>query len=396
MSKNIIDECYQGSVKLLKKNTNQFGVMAASSNALARERKYVNIFGRDACICSLGMVASQDKKLIAAAKKSLLTLAKFQSNLGQIPYSVNPAKEEILFYYMGDKDSTLWWLIALKFYHKYSGDKKLHNNLKPKIKKALTWLFYQDQNNCGLIEQCEASDWADLMPSNGSVLYTNVLWYKVLELYQYKKEKELVKDGLNNLFLPFEANEKKSQFLKKDVYRMRLLRILQKKIKPKPYYLNYISSFYANDRCDAYGNILSVLFNVAGKKRSKTIINYLIRKKISKFYPIQVFFPPVQNKDSDWRDYFYHKKLNLPFRYHNGGIWPYVGGFWVIALAKQRKEKMALKELEKLAFANKVNNWEFNEWFNGKTGKPMGLKGQSWNAGTFLLAFHYLRGDIKL
>ncbi|MFC1678256.1 amylo-alpha-1,6-glucosidase [Patescibacteria group bacterium] len=392
----IIDECYNKSINLLIKNTNQYGVMAASCASLARERRYINIFGRDACICSMGMVASQNEKLISAAKKSLKTLAQYQSKLGQIPYSVNPARKETLFYYMGDKDSTLWWLIALKFYYKYCGDKKLFNSLQPKVKKALTWLFYQDQNNCGLIEQCEASDWADLMPSNGSVLYTNVLWYKVLDLYGYKKEKGMVSDGLNNLFCPFEANEKKSKFLQKDVYRVKLLKILQNKMKPKPYYLNYVSSFYANNHCDVYGNILAILFDIADKKKSETIIKYLIRKKISHFHPVQVFFPPVQKKDDDWRDYFHHKKLNLPFGYQNGGIWPYIGGFWVIALAKLGKNKLAWSELEKLAQANRANNWQFNEWFHGKTGKPMGMPGQSWNAGTYLLAFHYLKHEIKL
>jgi len=395
MKNNLIEECYLKSIELLLKNTNQYGLMAASLSEKAKERRYINIFGRDACICSLGMVASKNKKLIFIAKKSLLTLAKYQSKLGQIPYSANPAKKEVLFYYMGDKDSTLWWLLAVDFYSKYSGDKKLKKKLEKNIKKALTWLFYQDQNNCGLIEQCEASDWADLMPSNGNVLYVNSLWYKVLEIYKLKTEKKLAYEGLNNLFLPHEANEK-SIFFKKDAYRLKLLNIIKKKTKKTPYYLNYISSFYANERCDVFGNILSILFDVADEKRSIKIINYVIKNKVNEHFPIQVLFPVIEKNDFDWRDYLEHRDLNNPYQYHNGGIWPFVGGFWVMALKKIDKEKLAWQELEKLAEANKQNNWQFNEYFHGASGKPMGMSGQSWNSGAFLLSYHYLKGNIKI
>jgi len=395
MKDKLLKECYKKSIELLLRNANQYGLMAASLGEKAKDRRYINIFGRDACICSLGMVASGNKRLIEIAKKSILTLVKYQSKLGQIPYSVNPAKKEVLFYYMGDKDSTLWWLLAIDFYSKYSGDKKLKKKLEKNIKKALTWLFYQDQNNCGLLEQCEASDWADLMPSNGNVLYVNVLWYKALEIYKFKKEKKLVLEGLNNLFLPHEAKET-SMFFKKDAYRLKLLNIIKKKTKKTPYYLNYISSFYANERCDVFGNILAILLGVADEKKSKRIINYIIKNKANKHFPIQVLFPVIEKNDFDWRDYLKHRDLNYPYQYHNGGIWPFVGSFWVMALKKIGKEKQAWQELGKVAGANKKNGWEFNEYFHGATSKTMGMPGQSWNAGTFLLAYHYLKGNIKI
>ncbi|MBA3047156.1 glycoside hydrolase [Patescibacteria group bacterium] len=395
MRENIIEQCYQKSIKLLIENSNKHGLMAASSGKKAKERRYINIFGRDASICALGMIASGNKKLIAMAKKNLNLLAGYQTKLGQIPYSVNPEMNEILFYYMGDKDSTLWWLIAVDFYNKHGNDKKLYKKMQPKIKKALKWLFYQDQNNCGLIEQCEASDWEDLMPDNGNVLYTNVLWHKVLELYKFTKEKKIANDGLNNLFFPHSAIIKKSKFLQKDAYRIKLLNILKKNTRNNPYYLDYATSFYGSDRCDVFANILSVLCGVANKKRREKIINFLVKNKISSPVPVVVLFPDIKKGDSDWRNYLNHRKLNLPHQYHNGGAWPFVGSFWAMALRKAGKKDLGWQELEKVAEANKINNWQFNEWFHGKTGKPMGIHGQSWNAGTFLLAYHYLKGDFK-
>jgi glycogen debranching enzyme len=395
MKNKTIEQCYQKSVELLFKNTNQYGLMAASLSEKAKDRRYVNIFGRDACICSLGMVASGDKRLIEIAKKSLLILVKYQSKLGQIPYSVNPAQKEVLFYYMGDKDSTLWWLIAVDFYNKHSGDKKLKKKLEINVKKALSWLLYQDQNNCGLLEQCEASDWADLMPSNGNVLYSNVLWYKVLEIYKFENEKKLANEGLNNLFFPFEADTNLN-FFKKDSYRIKILDYLKTYTKKRPYYLNYISMFHGNERCDVFGNSLAILLGIADRKRSNNIINNIIKNKANKIYPIRVLFPIIEKSDPDYREYLNHRKLNIPYGYHNGGIWPFVGGFWVMALKKAGREKLAWQELVKLAEANKANDWQFNEYFHGVIGKPMGMPGQSWNAGTFLLAYHYLKGNIKL
>ena len=88
-------------------------------------------------------------------------------------------------------------------------------------------------------------------------------------------------------------------------------------------------------------------------------------------------------------------KQNQPYQYHNGGIWPFVAGFWILLLLKLGRKNLAKEELERYAGACKLNNWEFNEWLHGKTGKPMGMAGQSWNAAMFVLAYHALRGDMK-
>lgn len=62
--------------------------------------------------------------------------------------------------------------------------------------------------------------------------------------------------------------------------------------------------------------------------------------------------------------------------------------FWVYLLARHGKIKQAQAELLKLAQANSFNNWEFNEWFHGRNNRPMGVKGQTWNAATYILAYN--------
>ena len=63
------------------------------------------------------------------------------------------------------------------------------------------------------------------------------------------------------------------------------------------------------------------------------------------------------------------------------------------ALGNERRTRAAL---EKLARVNAGNNWQFNEWFHGLTGEPMGMSGQSWNAASFLLGAASLEGRVFL
>ncbi|MFN3532732.1 MAG: glycoside hydrolase 100 family protein, partial [Candidatus Brocadia sp.] len=122
----------------------------------------------------------------------------------------------------------------------------------------------------------------------------------------------------------------------------------------------------------------------------------MIDLEINQPYPVKVVLDPIQENSPFWRPYMRRHKQNLPYQYHNGGIWPFVGGFWVMLLAKLGRKGLAWKELERFASANKVNNWEFNEWLHGMTGKPRGMAGQSWNAAMFILAFHALRDNVRL
>ena len=48
--------------------------------------------------------------------------------------------------------------------------------------KRLQWLLAQEHQRFFLLQQNEASDWADIMPRSGFVLYTNALWYCVKRL----------------------------------------------------------------------------------------------------------------------------------------------------------------------------------------------------------------------
>ena len=137
---------------------------------------------------------------------------------------------------------------------------------------------------------------------------------------------------------------------------------------------------------DSLGNLLAILFDLATKKQAKSILQHIEKKKINKPYSLKSIFPPIKKGDKDWQDYYLDCEAGTPSHYLNGGIWPYIGGFYVLALIKLRKFKQAKEELEKLAEANLKGN-PFPEWIDPQTKKTHGIL-QAWSAGTYMLAYH--------
>lgn len=390
INENLIEEAYLRSLKLLKKNSTIYGVLASSPQIKAVKRDYLSIFARDAGICSLGMVISGDKKLIISARKSLDSLIRKQASSGQIPNYVKPMEKKVDFWRMGCIDATLWWLIAVKFFDTYSGEKiKLENKYKKEIIKALYWLKCQAHEKDKLLMQNEASDWADLMPRTGKVLYSNALWCQITKYYKLDITQE-AKENFNNLFFPWDKNAENVPRCDQST-----IKAIQK-LKPREHYLSYTNYLFWGNDIDVFGNSLALLFSLADKKTEKKIINFILKHPQNKDLPKPVLFNPIKEDSKLWRKYMDCHSQNYPFQYHNGGVWPFASCFWAMSLAKAGKKKEALAELEKIAEALNHNDWAFQEWFHAQTGRAHGMHGQSWNAGAFLLAYHFIKKDFKI
>ena len=52
-----------------------------------------------------------------------------------------------------------------------------------------------------------------------------------------------------------------------------------------------------------------------------------------------------------------------------------------------KRQAAAEDELLRLAQANALNDWEFNEYLHGELGNPMGVPHKSWNAATYIMAY---------
>jgi glycogen debranching enzyme len=101
---------------------------------------------------------------------------------------------------------------------------------------------------------------------------------------------------------------------------------------------------------------------------------------------VRVVGRPIGRDDVLWRRYMQRHEQNYPFQYHNGGCWPFAGGFWALLLHRLGWRNQGWQALEQLAAANQVGGWGFNEWLHGESGEPLGMPGQSWNAALYILA----------
>ncbi len=381
----LIQTCHQRAIELLKRNLSPGGILAATPSPHARKRGYTAIFGRDAAVCAIGMALSGDKTLHKQAATGLHTLAQHQARNGQIPKFVDVEKQEADFWYLGCIDSTLWWLIAIALLDAQApgSTAALAERYAKRIQLALQWLLAQEHQRFCLLQQNEASDWADIMPRSGFVLYTNALWYFVKRLYDIGGIAE-TRDNFNGLFHPFSA--KLSEYR-----RARLLNdyVLQKATN-RNLYLSFVNFSFFGEEGDVFGNVLAVLLGLADARASNRTIDALVKSRVNDPYPVRAVTRPITQRNMLWRPYMARHRQNQVWQYHNGGIWPMVGGFWIAALVECGRIDAAQEELVKLAKACAVKNWAFTEWLHGKTLAPRGMPGQSWNAAAFLMAEHFV------
>jgi glycogen debranching enzyme len=386
-ARELVERAERESLQLLRDNLGPGGILAAAPGAQASRRGYDVVFARDAAVCALAMALSGDARLERGAATGLATLAERQAANGQIPKFVERASGSGDFWYVGCIDATLWWLIALSWLERRGVRRRLLGKLAPHAARALAWLAAQEHPRIGLLQQNEASDWADIMPRSGFVLYSNALWYRVKRLYGLAGA-ELTRRHFNQLFLPSDRDAPEYR-------RLRLLAHYARRKRSFPdLYLSFVNLAAAGDEGDVFGNVLAALFGLADGARVAAMLRAIERAQAGAAHPVRVTCRPIPPGDPLWRPYMSRHQQNFAHQYHNGGIWPMVGGFWVSALAGAGKRQAARGELLRLARANAVNGWEFNEWFHGLTGKPSGMPRQSWNAAAFLLAKRSLEARL--
>jgi len=240
------------------------------------------------------------------------------------------------------------------------------------------------------------------------VLYDNVLYVAALRMMAqmaeqldvsslgYREQADDVAQKLNLLLWldrPWDGRVFGEQLERLKALRLEWFLLYQNTatLTEVPYYLPWVGFREFGHTFDGFGNTLAILTGVADDAQSKRILDYAHASGADHPYPLKAFSPPIYPGERDWREYFRSRNLNLPHQYHNGGIWPFLGGFYVAALAKAERKAQAEIQLQKLAEAVHQgihNEWEFNEWHHGVTGRPMGYPLQAWSAGLYVYAFH--------
>ncbi len=363
-------------------------------------------------ITSLGALTVDDPELHNAARDSLLNLADHQSDLGLIPNKIDFGEHNRV-NFRAYADGGLWYaLVAARYLGRYP-DEASRELIENASLRALEWMRYQDHDTSGLVAIQEGSSWMDLFPLRGKSLYVNTLRYwATRELGELLQDENLLTEAVT---IKESIHEKLWWEPGKDIARIvqdsfstssyneegydalgRKLLLPDKNLFAEDaYFLSYLTLRDFGEWFDTLGNVLTILSGLATTDQAAHILSFIERHELAHPYPAKAMHPPLTENDVDWRYYFQFGDLNHPHQYHNGGIWPMIGGLYVAALAESGRDHEAAEALTSLSRANQDllgEQWEFNEYLHGVHGHPMGMLDQAWSAGAYLVAY----GAVKV
>ncbi|MBK5244942.1 MAG: hypothetical protein JJE18_07975 [Eubacteriaceae bacterium] len=334
---------------------------------------YPEPYTRDLLISVLGIATSGNAELMNSVENVLITLAKNQSGNGQIPSLVNDKNN------WGSSDTTPLFLMATGIFRNLLDNPHF---LEDAVNKAQIWMEYQCPTSHYLIAQQPTSDWRDEQWVPGYGLFVNTLTYTGLKLLEKNKSAENLGKAINQ----FTYASDKTHISPHEGLA----------IKDKSYYALWSYKVYSSDRFDLLGNSLAILSGLASLSKAKDMVAWIKKerdamreKKILAVDLTPNFFPFIEPEDEDWLPRY--EEFNKPGDYHNGGIWPFISGFYIAALVaaqlyeEAEKELLALTQLIKKS-RNKELEFGFNEWYKAQTGKPMGQDWQTWSASNYLYA----------
>jgi sucrose-6-phosphatase len=401
--KQLILTGYHHALEALRKNITPLGFSACSladNTVTGTDANYRSVWARDGAITVINTLDVDDPEIRDCGKRTLETLLNAASPNGQIPANVRIEDGEADYSGVGNIcsiDSGLWVIIAFYNYIDRTGDTAFLERHAPRLQRAMDWLSAHDSNNDGLLEIPEAGDWTDLFGRSYNVLYDEVLWYRTNVCYgrlleflgdfdrakDYLRWSQHIRGCVLENFWPTTTPDPSV------AERPHRFAARQFGLGDTQYLLAEITPFSFNWRCDVYANVLAFLTNLLDIDRARTAFRFMWGVGVNEPFPVANLYPVVQAGDPDWRAYYTVNLLNLPNHYHNGGIWPFVGGMWIRFIHRLGFHDVACRELVRLAQVNQLGRdqeWEFNEWVHGTTGKPMGKAFQAWSAACYIRA----------
>ena len=334
---------------------------------------YPEPYTRDLMISIFGIAVSGNNMLMETIRKVLETLADNQTEHGHITSLVHDKEDR------GSSDTTPLFLLGVGIFRKVTGESDF---LDDAVVRAMTWMEYQSPSDKYMVAQQPTSDWRDEQWVTGYGLFVNTLVYSYLRLLGNNKKADRMHSEMKRFTVT-------GGTLHHHVHEGLVL-------KHKPYYAFWSYKIHSSERFDLLGNSLAILSGIASPTRAEEMISWIedectsMRKngELAVDLPPN-FFPYIKPEDPDWHSRY--TIYNKPGEYHNGGIWPFICGFYIAALVAAKKyglagEKLlALTHLIKSPNSAKVN-FGFNEWIKAQNGKPMGQDWQTWSAALYLYA----------
>ena len=334
---------------------------------------YPEPYTRDLMFSILGIAVSGNKILMESIRKVLETLAKNQTAHGHIPSLVHDKEDR------GSSDTTPLFLLGVGIYRKVTKDRDF---LSAAVEKALTWMEYQSPSDRYLVAQQPTSDWRDEQWVIGYGLFVNTIVYSYLRMLGLNERADKMRQDMGRFTIT-------AGKIHHHVHEGLV-------VKHKPYYAFWSYKIHSSERFDLLGNSLAILSGLASPSRAEEMITWIEEEcaNMKKRGELAVdlppnFFPFIKREDPDWLPRY--EIYNKPGEYHNGGIWPFICGFYVAALVAAKRYTLAKEKLLALTNTVKIASADnlafgFNEWIKAQDGKVMGQDWQTWSAALYLYA----------
>lgn len=405
-------EGYQKALEMLHLCCTPDGFLASTTDSA----NYRRIWARDGVILSLAALLTKDTELINGVRSTLITLANNQGPHGEIPSNVDSLLERVSYGgTSGRVDSNLWFIIGCAEYYKATGDSDFLALILPHVEKVRFLLGAWEFNNRGLIYVPQAGDWADEYIHSGYILYDQLLYLQAqrsicsLHAELYGSEDHTLIEHLSRLRHLIRTNywfNGAVETVPDDAFHpvtyQRGSEAAAKSLGK--FWLPFFSPSGYGYRFDAFANVLASLFNVADERRRDIVDDYIAENLLGEsgdYYLLPAFWPVIKSQDEDWKRLqrtFSYTFRNNPFEFQNGGRWPMITGFYVAALAKRGKAKLAKQYLKGIHCANALESeseaWSFPEYVHGKDLTPGGTLHQGWSAAAAIIAEHALMGEL--
>jgi hypothetical protein len=337
---------------------------------------YPEPYTRDLMIAAPGILLSGDAELITSLRRVLETLAHNQSPLGQVPGLVNDPRDR------GSSDTTPLFLIGLALYREHTGETVF---LEEAAGRALGWLAYQSPDDRVIVAQQPTSDWRDEQWVLGYGLYVNTLVYAALRLFGQDEKAAVLRERINR---PVIVDGTKPAHLLEGLA-----------LPDRPYYALWSYKVHYSARADLLGNCLAIIFGVADPDKARAILDWVeqICAALRVDGSLALDVPPclmltIERRDPDWHPRY--EQFNRPGDYHNGGVWPFIAGWYVAAqIAAGRDARDSLNALVELTRPARRTGlaFGFNEWFSATDGLPRGEDWQTWSAAMLIYAAECVR-----
>lgn len=384
----IYQQGYDKAKSLLKKAQSANGFLAGIDEVA----NYKRIWARDGVICGLAALLDGDKVLVNTMKATLNTLAKHQHKLGNIPSNVNCKTGEVSFGGLAGRVDTLaWFVVGVCQYTAFTDELSFFDKMKPHMQKCFNLMQAWEYNNGDLMYVPRSGNWADEYPTEGFILYDQLLRVWALRCYLFFEEDIVLTQKLEAIENKIILNYKKKN-QSQNVYHPKAYQHLKK----LDYWVASLEPAGYQTQFDAFANSLVLMLGLADKESNKQLIDYCkdLQEQLD-LNLLPAFWPIIKPEDKDWdllSNNCKYEFRNYPYQFHNGGTWPMVNGFYGIGLFLQNNKKEAEAVLEDINKINAIADWGFYENFDSKTKTPNGVKYCTWSAAASLMLTQFLNG----